>query len=93
MTRGNNCGETILSLSCLAVTLTAGVILQEEKMPCPVAERQFWRHFRRQFGRGQLRVENCRETVGSQLLPRDIKVSRRALWKENEAHKLLLGTQ
>ena len=49
-------------------------------MPSLVGERQFWRHFRRQFGRGELRVKNCRETVGSQFLPRDIKVSRRALW-------------
>ena len=35
-------------------------------------ERQFGRHFKRQFGRGQLRVKKCRETVGSQILPRDI---------------------
>ena len=49
-------------------------------MPSLVGERQCWRHFRRQFGRGQLRVKNCRETVASQFLPRDIKVSRRALW-------------
>ena len=27
------------------------------------------------------RVKNCCETVGSQFLPRDIKVSRRALWE------------
>ena len=33
MSRGKNCRETILSLNCLAVTLTAGVILKEEKMP------------------------------------------------------------
>ena len=41
-----------LSLNCLAVTLIAGVILKEEQMPSLVGERQFWRHFRRQFGRG-----------------------------------------
>ena len=46
-------------------------------MPSLVGKRQFWRHFGRQFGRGHLRVKNCRKTVGSQLLPRDIKVSRR----------------
>ena len=34
------------------ITLTAGVILKEEKWPSLVGERQFWRHFRRQFGRG-----------------------------------------
>ena len=27
-----------------------------------------------------MRVKNCRETVGSQFLPRGIKMSRRALW-------------
>ena len=41
-----------LSLNCLAVTLTVGVILKEEKMPSLVGERHVWRHFRRQFGRG-----------------------------------------
>ena len=49
-------------------------------MSCIVGERQFGRHFKRQFGRGQLRVKNCRETVGSHFLPRGIKMSRRALW-------------
>ena len=39
-------------LTCLAITLTAGVILKEEKKPSPVGERQFGRHFRRRFGRG-----------------------------------------
>ena len=42
----------ILSLNCLASTLTAGVILTEEKKPSLEGERQFRRHFRRQFGRG-----------------------------------------
>ena len=31
-------------------------------------------------GEGNLRVKNCRETVGSQFLPRGIKMPRRALW-------------
>ena len=31
--RGKTCRETILSLSCIAITLTAGVILKEEKSP------------------------------------------------------------
>ena len=52
MSRGKSCRETILSLNCLAVTITAGAILKEEKMPSLVGERQFWGHFRRQFGRG-----------------------------------------
>ena len=54
---------------------------EREKKPSLVGERQFWKHFRRQFGREQSRVKNCRETAGSQFLPRDIKVSRRALWE------------
>ena len=45
-----------------------------------VGDRQFGRHLKRQFGRGWLRVKNCRETAGSQLLPRGIKMSRRPLW-------------
>ena len=45
-----------------------------------VGERHFGRHFKRLFGRGLLRVKNCRETVGSQFLPRGIKMSRKALW-------------
>ena len=32
-----------------------------------VGERQFGRLFRRQFGRGKLRVKNCHETVGRQF--------------------------
>ena len=71
-----------MSLNCLVITLTAGVILKEEEMPSRVGERQFGRHFRRQYGRGQLRVKNCLETVGRQILPRGIKMSRRALWAE-----------
>ena len=54
--------------------------MKEEKMSSTVGERQFGRHFKRQFERGYLRVKNCRETVGSQFLPRGIKMSRRALW-------------
>ena len=45
-------GQKILPLNCLAITLTAGVISKEEKMPSPVGERQFGSDFRRQFGRG-----------------------------------------
>ena len=55
-----------------------------EKKPSLVGERQFARHCRRQFGRGQLRVKNCLETAGRQFLPRDIKMSRRALWAETK---------
>ena len=69
-----------LPLNCRAITLTTGAILKEEEMSSTVGERQFGRHFKRQFGRGYLRVKNCRETVGSQFLPRGIKMSRRALW-------------
>ena len=45
--RDNFCLST-----CLAITLTAGLILKEDKKPSLVGERQFGRHFRRQFGRG-----------------------------------------
>ena len=41
-----------LSLTCLAITLTAGLILKEDKKTSLMGERQFGRHFRRQFGRG-----------------------------------------
>ena len=66
---------------------------KEEKMSSIVGERQSGRHFKRQFGRGQLRVKNCRETVGSQFLPRGIKMSRRALWegKKKEPKPKLFG--
>ena len=57
-----------------------GSDFERGKMPSLVGKRQFWGHFRRQFGRGSFRVKNRREAVGSQFLPRDIKVSRRALW-------------
>ena len=50
-----------LPLNCRAITLTTGAILKEEKMSSSVGERQFGRHFMRQFGRGELRVKNCRE--------------------------------
>ena len=69
-----------MPLNCRATTLTAGAILKEEQMSSTVGERQFRRHFKRQFGRGQLRVKNCCKTVGSQFLPRGIKMPRRALW-------------
>ena len=38
-----------LPLSCRAITLTAGAILKDEKLPSLVGERQFGRHFERQF--------------------------------------------
>ena len=80
MPRGKNCRETIFAAQLPPNALTAGAILKEETMSSIVGERQFGRHFKRQFGRGQLRVKNWRETVGSQFLPRGIKMSRRALW-------------
>ena len=90
MSRGKNCRETILPLTCLAITPTAGLILKEDKKPSLVGgERQFGRHFSRQFGRGSLRVKNCLETVGRQFLPRDINLSRRARWGKKN---LLLPT-
>ena len=60
-----------LPVTCRAITLTAGAILKEEKIPSLVEERQFGRYFKRQFGRGKLRVKNCRET-GSFLLTTEL---------------------
>ena len=60
-----------LPLNCRASALTAGEILKEEKKP------SLWG--RDKLG-GILRDKNCRETVGSQFLPRGIKMPRRALW-------------
>ena len=76
----NIAARQLLPLNCLAVTLPTEAILKEERMSSRVGERPFGRHFKRQFGRGQSRVKNCRETVGSQFLPRDIQMSRTALW-------------
>ena len=52
MPRGKNCRETILPLNCRAITLATGAVLKEEKMSSIVGERQFGRHFKRQFERG-----------------------------------------
>ena len=53
MSRGKKTSERqFLSLTCLTITLTAGLILKEDKKPSLMGERQFGRHFRRQFGRG-----------------------------------------
>ena len=46
-----------------------------KEKPALAKERQFGWALKRQFGRGQLRVKTCRETVGSQLLPRGIQMS------------------
>ena len=64
MSRDKNCRKTIFFV---AITLTAGEIWKEEKTPSLMGEGQFGGHFRRQFGRGQLRVQNCLETVGRQF--------------------------
>ena len=45
-----NAARQLLPLSCRAITLTVGAILKEEKLPSLVGERQFGRHFERQFG-------------------------------------------
>ena len=39
-------------INCRAITLTTGAILKEKKVSYIVGERQFGRHFKRQFGRG-----------------------------------------
>ena len=41
-----------LPLNCLSITLIGGGNFEKGKMPALVGERQFGRHFRRQFGRG-----------------------------------------
>ena len=80
MSQGKNSREIIFVSQFSRSYPHRGGNFERGKMPSLVGERQSWRHFRRQFGRGSLRVKNCRKTVGSQFLPRDIKVSRRALW-------------
>ena len=73
--------DNFWSLNCLAVALTAGVILKEEKKSSLVGERQFGRHLRRQFGRGQLRVEKIiSRRWGDNFCRENVKMSRRALW-------------
>ena len=52
--------DSFLSLNCLAITLTAGVILKEEKVPSLVGERQFGRHLGDNLGEG-----NCESKVVS----------------------------
>ena len=51
-----------MSLNCLTITLTTGVILKEDKKPSLVGERQFGRHFRRYLGA---------RVIASQRLSRD----------------------
>ena len=40
-----------------------------------------------------MRVKNCRATVGSQFLPRGIKMSRRALWEMANLGNTIFGSQ
>ena len=80
MSRGKYRRETIFVSQLSRSYPRRGGNFERGKIPFLVGERQLWRHFRRQFGREQLRVKNCRETVGSQSSLRDIKVSRGALW-------------
>ena len=81
MPRGKNRRETIFAAQLPRNYPHHGGIFERGKK-CPLlwGRGKFGRHFKRQFGRGYLRVKNCRDTVGSQFLPRGIKMSRRALW-------------
>ena len=73
---------------CLSV---AGVILKEEKTPSFVGERQFGRHFRRQFGRGSLRVKNCLETLGDKFCRETSDVSQGPLFRRHNQQVLNVG--
>ena len=75
-----NCRETSLPLNCGAITLTAGVLLKQAKMSSLVGERQFRRHFERQFG---VRV------IASQKLPRDSGESICAARHQDVSHEAL----
>ena len=71
MSRDKNCRETIfVSLSCLAITLTVGVILKEESSPVLWARGSFGGILGDTLGEG-----NCElKIVASQFMPRDIKI-------------------
>ena len=59
--RGTKIAERqLLSLSCLAITRTAGVVLKEEKCPLLWARDRLGDIFRRQFGEG-----NCESKIVS----------------------------
>ena len=83
MPRGKNCRETIFAARLPRNYPHRGGYFERGKIASLVGERQFGVTFKRQFGRGELRAKSCRETVGSQFLPQDIKMSRRALWENN----------
>ena len=50
-------------------------------MPSLVGERQFGRHFRRQFGARVTASQKLSRDSGETILPQDIKMCRRALWQ------------
>ena len=83
MLRGKSCRETIFAAQLPRNYPNRGANFERRRKALSlVGERQFGRHFKRQFGWGLLRVKNCRGTVGSQFLPRGIKMARRALWED-----------
>ena len=63
----DNCCLCIVSALSRNCPHRGGHFERGEKRPSLVGERQFGRHSRRLFGRGSLRVKNCRETVGRQF--------------------------
>ena len=83
MARGKHCRETIFAAQLSRNYPRRKGYFERGIQPSLRVERQFGRHFKRQFGRGYLRVKNCRETVESQFLPRGTEISRRTIWERN----------
>ena len=79
-----------LSLNCLAITLTAGVILSEEKMPSLVGESTLGGILGDDLGEGNCESKIVSRQWGRLFLPRDIKMSRRA--PLGKLAKKVLGT-
>ena len=78
-----NCRETIFVAQLLHnYPHRGGTFERRKEQPSLVGERRFGRHFKSSiWSWGELRVKNCRETVGSQFLPRGILMPRRAFWE------------
>ena len=70
-----------------------GADSERVKKPSLVGERQFGRHLRDTLGEGSCESKTAAETVGSQLLPRGIKMSRRTLWDSLAARQFISPTQ
>ena len=75
MSRDKSCREKMFVSRLPRDYPHRGGNFERGKMPSLVGGRQFGRHFRRQFGRRQLRVKNCLETMGTIFATRHQDVS------------------